>query len=183
VRGRMARISCGGPGVSIVGRMTRMSCGTAGHSVAGWMTRIRYAPPLRPSPGRRASQPSANGGDDLAPRQNPSSPLCGYFWSVHIGLAPLDAILSDPVAQRALVDTLFTGHLGDRLPGLPHDPDRTLTELRIKFPSLLRNGSPLRPMPPRSGGKLNLPGHRRRPTRNPTLPRRHQPSNQPRPPA
>ena len=71
VPGRMARISCGGPGVSIVGRMTRMSCGTAGHSVAGWMTRIRYAPPFRPSPGRRASQPSANGGDDLAPRQNP----------------------------------------------------------------------------------------------------------------
>src|SRR3954470_23048994 len=38
---------------------------------------------------------------------------------------------SDPVAQRALVDAQVPGHLGDRLPGLLDDPDRSLAELPV----------------------------------------------------
>jgi hypothetical protein len=57
-----------------------------------------------------------------------------------LGIAALDLVPGQPVTQRALTDPQVTGHLRDRLPGLPHDPDRTLAELRIELPSLLRHG-------------------------------------------
>ena len=39
--------------------------------------------------------------------------------------------LIDPIAQGARVDPKVSGDLGDRLPGLLDDPDRSLTELPV----------------------------------------------------
>src|SRR3954462_6552658 len=39
--------------------------------------------------------------------------------------------LGHPVAQRALVDPQIPSHLGDRLPRLLDDPDRSLAELPV----------------------------------------------------
>ena len=47
------------------------------------------------------------------------------------------AVLGDPVAERARVMPKVTGHLGDRLSGLPDDPYRPLPELRIELPACL----------------------------------------------
>src|SRR5215211_6120101 len=52
------------------------------------------------------------------------------------------AILRHPVAQRAGVDPQPAGHLSDRLPGLPDNPNRALLELRIELPSRLLHRPP-----------------------------------------
>src|SRR5450631_1453529 len=72
--------------------------------------------------------------------------------TVTIGPLPGPPIGRHPVPQSALVDPQVPGHLGDRLPGLPHDPDRPSPELLIKLASrlghctasLLRGASRLR---------------------------------------
>src|SRR5262249_33858837 len=50
-----------------------------------------------------------------------------------------------PVAQGARVDAQIPGHLRDRLPGLPDQPDRALPEISAELPACLRHRrSPLR---------------------------------------
>src|SRR5665811_649840 len=52
-------------------------------------------------------------------------------------LAPLDPVLGHPIAQSALVDPKIAGHLSNRLTCLDHNPDCSLTELRIELSSCL----------------------------------------------
>ncbi|GAA3267736.1 hypothetical protein GCM10020218_006100 [Dactylosporangium vinaceum] len=61
-------------------------------------------------------------------------------------------ILLHPVGQGAAVDPQITRYLGERLPRLPHDPDRTRTELRIE-PASRVSHEPL-------SLKSRPPGHR-----------------------
>src|SRR5262249_62248229 len=42
-----------------------------------------------------------------------------------------------PVAQGARVDSQIPGHLRDRLPGLPDQPDRALPEISVELPACL----------------------------------------------
>src|SRR5437667_7038952 len=39
-----------------------------------------------------------------------------------LGLTPFDPVPGNPIPQRALMNSQVTGDLGDRLPGLLHDP-------------------------------------------------------------
>src|SRR5437667_11222886 len=53
------------------------------------------------------------------------------------GLAALDAIPGQPVAQGPRVDVEVPGHLGDGLARLTDDPDRSLSERRVELSSSL----------------------------------------------
>src|SRR5680860_101446 len=68
------------------------------------------------------------------------------------GLAPLDPVPIHPVAQRPRVDPQVPGNHCDRLAGLTHDPDRTLTELGVVLPSCLWHRFSSYAMPPRFRG-------------------------------
>src|SRR5680860_1209845 len=71
------------------------------------------------------------------------------------GLAPLDPVPIHPVAQRPRVDPQVPGNHCDRLAGLTHDPDRTLTELGVVLPSCLWHRFSSYAMPPRFRGMPN----------------------------
>ncbi len=47
---------------------------------------------------------------------------------------PPPPVRTDPVPQRALIDTQLPGHPRDRLPGLPDQPHRALPEVLIELP-------------------------------------------------
>src|SRR4249919_658754 len=57
-----------------------------------------------------------------------------------LGLTPLDLVLLHPVAQRPRMDPKILSDLSDRLVGLPDDPHRPLTKLRVVLPTYLCHG-------------------------------------------
>src|SRR5680860_592672 len=63
--------------------------------------------------------------------------LSAVIWRQALRFTPLDPVLGHPIAQGALVDPKIAGHLSDRFACLDHNPDRSLTELRLEPSSCL----------------------------------------------
>ena len=59
-----------------------------------------------------------------------------------VEMISLGSVPGGPFPQGPLVDPQVPGDLRDRLPGLPHDPNRTLPELRIELPACLWHDHP-----------------------------------------